>query len=155
LPEGQPFTFTNFIDAYFADKPGLGFRPGGRGANLAFGKSVRASAVDATHPPEAAVDGDPGTWWSAGAGPPQWIEIDLGAPHDILEIRLSPSQYPAGPTTQEVLGKGPGTNGQFEELSTFSDNTEDSQVLSYRAADPWKAIQVIRIETTASPSWVA
>ncbi len=155
LPESDPYTFTGFIKTYFEDKAGLGFRTQGQGANLAFNQSARASASEGIHPAEQAVDGDPGTWWSAGNGPPQWIEIDLGAPMDIQEIHLIPSQYPEGKTVHRVRGKGPGTGGVFVVLYTFEGPTQDSQVLSYKPPEPWKGIQVIRIETTASPSWVA
>ena len=155
LPESDPYTFTGFIQTYFEDKSALGIRTQGIGANLAFGKDVRASVSDRTHPPEQAVDGDPGTWWSAGNSAPQWIEIDLGTPHDIQEIRLNVSQSPAGVTHHRVIGKGPGTDGEFVTLHIFDGPTEDSQVLSFKPDQPWKGIQVIRVETAASPSWVA
>ena len=155
LPDSEPYTFTGFINMYFDDKSALGFRNSGQGANLAFNKVVVVSATEPLHPAAAAVDGDPGSWWSAGAGAPQWIQVDLGAPHNIQEIRLLPSQYPAGATIHRLIGKGPGTNGQFVELYTFSGQTDDSQLLSYKPPEPWHGIQVIRIQTSASPSWVA
>lgn len=155
LPESEPYTFTNFIDGYFTDKSALGFRTAGSGANVALNKTVRVSATEAGHPAQVAVDGDPGTWWSAGAGPVQWIEIDLGAPYNILEIHLIPSQYPAGPTHHVVTGKGPGTGDAFVVLQSFDGITQDSQVLTYKPPEPWNGIQFIRVQTTTSPSWVA
>ena len=100
-----------------------------------------------------AVDGDPGTVWNSGDGPPQWIEIDLEASSDIREMRLSISQYPAGITSHRLLGKAPG--GDFSILHTFEGETMESQLLVFTPPEPVRGIQVIRIETTASPSWVS
>jgi hypothetical protein len=155
LPETDPTTFTGLIRTYFTAPDHLGFATSGPGANLARDKSVRVSAVEAGHPGKDAVDGDTGTHWSAGGGPPQWIEIDLGVAHDIAEIRLTPSQYPAGRTVHRVLGKGPGTGGDFVALHTFDGPTEDGQRLVFTPDAPWQGIQVIRVATDISPSWVA
>jgi hypothetical protein len=103
----------------------------------------------------SAVDGDPGTSWSSGDDAPQWIEIDLGEPYDIREIRLLPSQYPAGVTYHRVRGKGPGTGGNFVELYIFNGETEDAKWLIYTAPEPWIGIQFVRIESAASPSWIS
>ncbi len=155
LPESDPATFTGLIRTYFTAPDQLGFPASGPGANLARDKAVRVSAIEPGHPGEDAVDGDTGTHWSAGNGPPQWIEIDLGAAHDIAEIRLTPSQYPAGRTVHRVLGKGPGTGGAFVLLHTFDGPTEDGQRLIFAPDSPWEGLQVVRVMTDASPSWVA
>ncbi len=55
----------------------MGRVPGGP-VNLALDAHVTASASIAGSEPDKAVDGDPDTIWSAGTGPPSWIEIDLG-----------------------------------------------------------------------------
>jgi hypothetical protein len=153
LPESQPYTWTNFIDAYFTDKSKLGYRTEGAGANLAVGKVVHVSAAIADGPAQAAVDGDLATLWSSGGGPPQWIEIDLGGPHSVRQINLTTSQYPAGETVHRLLARGPGGNLQL--LHTFSGPTDDGQVLSFTPSQPIAAVQFIRVETTQSPSWVA
>ena len=155
LPESDPTTFTGLIRTYFTAPDQLGFPTSGPGANLARDKAVRVSAFEAGHPGVDAVDGDTGTHWSAAAGPPQWIEVDLGSAHDIAEIRLTPSQYPAGGTVHRVLGKGPGTGGAFVLLHTFDGPTEDSQRLVFAPESPWAGIQVVRVMTDTSPSWVA
>lgn len=155
LPETEAYTFTNFILNYFEDQEALGFRLEGRMANLAFERPARASKYLSGYSPELAVDGDPGTLWSSGDFSPQWIEIDLESPHNILEIHLLPSQSPPGNTVHKVFGKGPGTGGKYILLHTFQEITEDSQVLAYRPTTPWEGIEVIRIETIASPSWIA
>jgi hypothetical protein len=154
LPEYEPFTFTNFIKTYFENKSGLGFSAE-RSGNLALNKPVKVSRQIDAYEGKWAVDGDPGTSWSSGDGPQQWIEIDLGAGYDIQEISLLPSQYPAGSTVHRILGKGPGTDGKMILLYTFEGQTSDSQTLTYKPPQPWKGIQYIRIETVTSPSWVA
>jgi len=155
LPESDPTTFTGLIRTYFTAPEDLGFKTSGPGANLALEKAVRVSAIEPGHPGKDAVDGDTGTHWSAGAGPPQWIEIDLGSALDISEIRLTPSQYPAGRTVHRVLGKGPGTGGEFVLLHTFDGPTDDGQQIGFKPDSPWQGIQVVRIMTDSSPSWVA
>ena len=155
LPETEAYTYTNFIVTYFEARESLGFRREGLAANLAFGRPVRASRIASGFDPSLAVDGDSGTLWSAGEFPTQWIEIDLEAPRNILEIRLIPSQYPAGNTVHRVFGKGPATSNQFILLYTFQEYTEDSQLLVYTPSESWEGYDTIRIETILSPSWVA
>jgi len=153
LPETQPFTWTNFINAYFTDKAALGYRREGAGGNLALGKPVRVSGETSGYGGAGAVDGDLGTLWNSGGGPVQWIEIDLGAPQSIRTIRLTVSQYPQGDTAHRVLARGP--SGDFQLIYTFAGDTKDGNVLEYTAAHPIAGIQFIRIESTASPSWIA
>jgi hypothetical protein len=101
------------------------------------------------------VDGDSGTFWSAGDDAPQWIEIDLGKPHDIGAVRLLTSQYPEGDTLHRVMGKGPGADEVFHELTRFESSTKDGQWLEFSPTQPWSEIRYIRVETLASPSWIA
>ena len=153
LPETIEYTFTNFIDTYFADKSALGFKREGKGANLALGKSARVSRQFENNAGTLAVDGDLGTLWSSGADPTQWIEIDLGAEYNIQEISITTSQYPEGRTVHRILGKG--VSGQFVELTKFDGNTTDGQTLVYKPADSIQKIRFVRVETIISPSWVA
>ena len=153
LPETTDFTFTDFIEDYFADKSTLGFRREGAGANLALGKSVRFSSQTGDLTGSLAVDGDLGTLWNSGGFARQWIEIDLGAEYNIQEIRLTTSQYPEGTTTHRILGKS--ATGEFHELTTFGGNTVDGQTLIFTPVQPVPAIRFIRVETISSPSWVA
>jgi hypothetical protein len=64
------------------------------------------------------------------------------------------SQYPSGHTVHRLLGKGPGTDGAYILLCSFDGNTDDSQVLRCVEGAPWPGLQVIRVETSVSPSWV-
>ena len=155
LPETKGYTFTNFIDAYFADKPALGFKREGAGANLALEKSIKVSRQTADNPAWMAVDGDTGTWWSAGNGPPKWIEIDLGAEYSISEFRLTTSQYPAGQTVHKLWVKGSDTRNEYSLLTTFAGNTRDGDTLTFTPDTPASDIQFIKVETITSPSWVS
>jgi len=152
LPETAEFTFTHFIDQYFTDKARLGYVSSPE-RNLAYGKKVTVSAVDGRHIAANAVDGDPATFWSAGGFPPQWIEIDLGRPCDIKGARLITSQTPAGPTTHEVYGTGPGTGGAWQLLHRFQGDTADGQALDQTWRPPVIGIERIRVVTTRSASW--
>ncbi len=123
------------------------------GPNLALGAGVTASASLAESPPEMAVDGDSETLWNSGASPPQWIEIDLGAPQTITHIRLAVSQFPEGQTAHRVWGRGP--EGDYVLLGELSGATNDGDVLELASETGWENIQYLKIETVKSPSWVA
>jgi hypothetical protein len=155
LPETEPFTFTGFIQAYFTDKSSLGYRREGKGANIALGKPVRVSNQTGDLTGSLAVDGDFGTLWNSGGGPPQWIEIDLGEPFDISEIRLTVSQYPSGLTVHQIKGKGPAAGDPFILLQMLESNTQDGDELRYQLDDSITNIRYLRVETITSPSWVS
>jgi hypothetical protein len=153
LPETETDTFTGFIDRYFTDKSSLGYPREGQGANIALGKAVRYSGQVDGMTGDFAVDGDFGTLWNSGGGPLQWMEIDLGKSYDILEIRLTVSQFPDGETAHRILGKG--AAGDYSLLTTLKGKTTDGQTLIFRPALPAQGLQFIRVETVESPSWVS
>lgn len=127
---------------------------GGLPTNLALGAPATASAAGADFPPGAAVDGSNESWWSAARGPTAWIEVDLGAPVDVRELRLSISQYPAGETEHRIFGRAtPG--GPLTLLDTLRGSTSDPGVLVVTPDTPWPGIRFLRIETVTSPSDVA
>lgn len=72
----------------------------------------------------------------------------------IAEIRLLPSQSPAGETIHRLLVKGPATNGKHLLLHTFQGVTADSKWLALRLPEPLQVIRYLMIETTRSPSWI-
>jgi F5/8 type C domain-containing protein len=138
---------TRFWPSYAASGSGGGLH------NVARGRSVLASAEQPPTPATAAVDGDTKSLWIAGQFAPQWLEIDLGAPVAIAAIRLGVAQTPAGGTVHAVLGRSPG--GSYHELHVFTESTTDGDLLEYAPLAPWQDIRYLRIETRASPSWVA
>jgi hypothetical protein len=122
--------------------------------NLALGKPVTASGEEPGAPATRAVDGLMANWWSSGAYPDQWIDLDLGAPVDVGRIRLFVSQYPDGSTTHQILTRA-STSDPWDLQYTFTGNTVDNQVLEYSAPSAWTNVRYVRVETTASVSWVA
>jgi hypothetical protein len=155
LPEKNPYTFTGLINTYFENKSALGFPKAGRGTNLAYKKTTRFSSALPGYLGNLAVDGDIGTWWSAGKGPPQWIDVDLGDSFNIMSIRLVISQFPAGMTVHKIWGRGSGTSDGYVLLHSFAGVTNDTVTLSFKPETPWQGIRDIRIETLQTPSWVA
>jgi hypothetical protein len=123
------------------------------GGNLALKKNVSASGSLPDQPASNAVDGLPGTLWNSGAGPEQWIEIDLGEPAALAAINLTVAQYPAGETVHQIWARGPNEN--LKVIFEFRGSTTDNQVLEFKASPPLAGIQYVRIVTIASPSWVA
>ncbi|MDH3944375.1 MAG: discoidin domain-containing protein, partial [Anaerolineae bacterium] len=122
-------------------------------SNIAFGKTVRASASLGAEPPSNLVDENYESQWGAGRDAPQWIEVDLGAAHVVREIRLLVAQWPEGATVHRILARG--SDGDFVELVRFSQSTAEGDWLVFTPESPLEDIQFIRIETLSSPSWVA
>jgi hypothetical protein len=122
--------------------------------NLALGKPVTASAEEAGSPATRAVDGLMANWWNSGGLPPQWIEIDLGAPVALGRIRLFVSQYPDGSTTHRILTRET-TGDPWTVQHVFNGVTVEGQVLEHSPASAWTNVRYVRVDTTASVSWVA
>ena len=120
---------------------------------LTRGATARASRALGDGPAANAIDGKADMIWNAGAGPAQWLEIDLRGARTVDEIRLLVSQYPAGATTHVVSVRAAG--GSWRKVATLSGRTTDGQWLDVRPAEALAGIRYIRIETAASPSWVA
>jgi F5/8 type C domain len=152
LPESDPTTFTGLIDRYFDDRSSLAQVPG-EPPNLALGKHASASASYQASTPDRAVDGDADTWWSAGAGPPGWIQVDLGAAVRVTEVRLVVSQYPAGKTHHRVSCAAT-TGGVRRVLADITRTTKDLDVLTVQLVAP-VTCRLLRVETLSGPSWVA
>lgn len=125
------------------------------GTNLALRKTVRVSRALSDFPAVMAVDGNKTNWWGSGAFAPQWIVIDLEANYVIAEVRLLPSQSPAGETTHRLQVKGPATNNEYVLLETLQGATADARWVEFTLPEPLEGVRYIRIETTSSPSWVS
>ena len=122
----------------------------GLSQELASGATVRVSAGETG---ANAVDGLPDTVWSAGGGPVQWIEIDLGQTHTVESIRLLVAQDPPGETTHVVSGRA--ETGEWSQIATLTGSTSDGQWLEVPLPQPLASVRYIGVETVASPSWVA
>jgi hypothetical protein len=122
--------------------------------NVAYQKPARASASLSADPPAHAVDENNITRWNAGNHAPQWIEIDLGQAYHITEIRLQVQQWPEGDTVHSIRGRLAG--GAFVHLHTFRQKTiGNGDWLIFTPEPAIAGIQIIRIDTLSSPSWVA
>ncbi len=127
---------------------GSGFR-----INLAAGKQITASNSLADQPPANANDKAPETEWNSGAGPQQWIEIDLGIPSSISTFRLTIFQHLEGTTLHQIWTGGP--DRVMSLIHEFSGNTSDSQILEFTPDTPLTGVQFVRIVTVSGSSWVA
>jgi hypothetical protein len=123
------------------------------GRNLALNKPVEVTEALPNQTAQMAVDGNPNTQWSAGAFPTQWIQIDLGAPYAIGEIRLTVGQWPAGNTVHQVWVGASRDN--LKQVHEFSGREFDYDVLNYIPISPLEGIRYVRIVTIKSPSWVS
>jgi len=123
------------------------------GPNIALNKTATASNSLAGNPPDLAVDGDLETHWSAGGHPPQWIELDLGGTFTVNRINLIVDQSPDGQTRHQLSGKATAQDN-FELLHEFDGQTTSGQILEYTMPTGWTG-RFIKVETLASPSWVA
>ncbi|MFQ5555305.1 MAG: amidohydrolase family protein [Acidimicrobiia bacterium] len=115
--------------------------------NMALGAATAASASLADDAQALAVDGETGTSWTAGSGPVQWFEVDLGSSRDIGGVRLTVDQFPPGPTVHVVEIDG-------VEIHTFAGDTVIDDVLEVFFESPTMGRRV-RVTTVESPSWVA
>lgn len=120
--------------------------------NLALNQLVSASNANAENHPKYAVDGDTNTTWGAGNFPPQWIEIDLGAPAKVERINLLVTQYPYGDTVHRILVRA--VDGEFSEIHRFEQYTSTGDWLHFVPDEPLENVRYVRIETVKSPSWV-
>jgi len=120
--------------------------------NLALGATARASRSLPGNPASNSINGVTSDWWGAGDFATQWIEIDLGEPVTIAQIRLVVSQSPAGRTRHTLLGGA--VAGELAELQVFDGSTSDGQVLEYHPATALEGVRYVRVVTTVSPSWI-
>lgn len=121
--------------------------------NLALNKGVTASAQTQQEPPGNIVDGNAETFWNSGAGPEQWIQVDLGTNTTVNKIRLIIAQTPNGNTTHKVFVGA--SSSDMRLIHQFNGVTSDNQVLEFTPTLPLSNIQFVKIVTTESPSWVA
>lgn len=121
------------------------------GTNLALNKSASASANSVTA--SRAIDGVPGRVWNSQAAAPQWIEINLGAPQVVTQLRMVTEQTKSGAADHRVWRITPGQPPEL--LYEFQGTTNNGQVIDYTPPTPWENVQIIRIETLTNPGPVA
>ncbi len=127
--------------------------------NLAYGASATASSTEEDNGtyylPQDAVDFSLTTWWSAGAGAIQWIEIDLGAPATIERFKLVDLFGGPGLHVNKLWGKGAGPGNEYVLLATLEVNSEQNElIIEHTLSELVSGIQYIKVETVASPGWI-
>jgi F5/8 type C domain-containing protein len=122
--------------------------------NLANGKPVTASRSLPENPPENVVDDNADTSWIAGAGPVQWIQVDLQGSYRITEIRLLVSQSPNGNTNHRIQVRNSNSDA-YQTVHEFQGFTNDNDWLVFEPDIPLENVNQIRIQTILGPSWVA
>jgi hypothetical protein len=120
--------------------------------NLALGRPVVVSAAAPGKPGALAVDGVASTGWESGADPPGSIEVQLGGASSVREVRLTVDQYPPGATVHRLLLR---IGGQLQLMHTFTSQTQIGQVLTWTPPQSVAGVIAVRVETVASPSFVA
>jgi hypothetical protein len=78
----------------------------------------------------------------------------MGEAHALSLIRLYVAQSPPGPTEHRIYGRTD-AGSELRLLGVLAGSTFDYQVLELGAVSDWPAVRFVRIETVASPSWVA
>jgi hypothetical protein len=123
--------------------------------NLALGRPVTASAEEAAEYAAAkVVDGSDATWWSAGSGPPQWIDIDLEEDRTVgrVEILIGHVSAP-GPQTHRVWVRGPGDPEPGTPAGEVSVDAAPGDWLTVEL-EPAAGVRYLRVETTTVDGWV-
>ncbi|MEQ1875456.1 MAG: discoidin domain-containing protein [Bdellovibrionia bacterium] len=115
---------------------------------------ANASGSYPNFPAANAIDNNPRTMWNAGGFAPQFIELDLGGHFRISGLRLTAIQLPAGNATHIISGRS--DKSGFVEMGTISGFVKNGDVLQLNpASQPAEGVRFIKIDTTASPSWIA
>lgn len=122
--------------------------------NIGLYATATASQSFDGNPANYAIDGDIDTAWIAGTHPPQWIELDLGAPSTIGRIELIIDQDPDGETKHRIWIKDD-ESSEYRLIKEFHGFTQMFDILRFAPFRVLENIRYIKIETVESPSWVA
>ena len=121
-------------------------------AETSNGMSVSASSSRDTHVPALVLDGSVAgeSFWSSGADPPGWIQVDFDTPATVENIRFTVFQNPEGDTVHvlELL-----VDGVWVEAQRFQGFTATGDVLEWAPDEPAEGVEAFRMTTTESPSW--
>ncbi|MDX1998442.1 MAG: discoidin domain-containing protein [Thermoanaerobaculia bacterium] len=121
--------------------------------------SAKATATASRNPGGApnVTDGchDSSCAWNSMGPAPAWIQIDLGGQRRVRQIVVNPEQTPAGATQHRITGWGEANQTPLllAELNTVTISGGLTTIVI--AGNTGDGIRFVRIETVASPSWVA
>ncbi|HEX9763166.1 MAG TPA: amidohydrolase family protein [Acidimicrobiia bacterium] len=116
------------------------------------GLTLTASASRDVHLPALAFDGqaEGESFWSSGADPPGWVQVDFEQPTTITALRFVVFQNPPGETVHvlEVL-----VGGVWSEVERFEGFTTTGDVLEWVPPNAVESVEGFRMTTLESPSW--
>jgi hypothetical protein len=127
--------------------------PTGATANVARGRPVDVSGEEILHPATHAVDGDFFSYWSSGAFPPQWIEVELGGSYPVTAVRLAVTMLPDGMTSHTAYGRAAGRGYEYVWVGSRTAPTDDQTWLEFQRSGNIE-LESILVESTMSPSWI-
>lgn len=124
-------------------------------SNLALGRTATASAVESDEYSAMRVtDGSDATWWSAAAGAPQWVEIDLGEARSVGRVEILIGHVsPPGPQTHRVFVRAEGETGNGAFVGEVSADAVQGEWLSVEFSAV-SGVRHVRVETLAVDGWV-
>ena len=126
------------------------------GANLALGKAVTASSVNASFVASNVNDGNQASYWESTNGTfPQWVQIDLGSTASISQVVLKlPTGWGARTETLSLQGSTDGTNFSTIVASagyTFDPSSANTVPINFGATNA----RYVRANITANTGWAA
>jgi TolB protein len=127
------------------------------GRNVAVWRPTTASSDEPTNPSVLAVDSRLDDYWSSGAYPTQWIEVDLRQPTTIDRLRLVAPDLPFGMQVI-VLGKGVAAAAAYHVLHLFDGPAAFMQELTFTPKRAWRGVRYVRLVVPAAnvaPPWVS
>lgn len=129
-----------------------GSQPTAKVENLARSQPATASQSFVSAPTWLSFDGETGSGWSPQAPLPQWIQVDLGSPATVNEIRLLVNQDVSGRSVHAIWVGG--TPDTMKEVQRFDQVTSTGDWLVYTPESPIKGIRYVRIESLEGTNWV-
>ena len=116
------------------------------------GPSATSSASRSDHRPELVFDGvaEGESFWSSGAEPPQWIQVDFPVAATLSAIRFVVFQNPASDTVHELEVL---VDGEWTLATAFTGFTTTGDVLTWRASPGIENAEAFRMTTLESLSW--
>jgi hypothetical protein len=123
--------------------------------NFALGRPVTASAEEnARYAVANLVDGSDATWWSAGAEPPQWAEVDLEQDRTVSRAEILIGHVsPPGLQTHRIWVRGADEPGPGTLVGEVTADAQIGDVLVVEF-DPVPDVRFVRLETVAADGWV-
>lgn len=116
------------------------------------GLMVTASGFRDTHTPDLVLDGlaEGDSFWSSGADPPGWIEVEFDEPMTLSGLRFVVFQNPPSDTVHLLEVR---VGGEWSEATTFEGFTTTGDVLQWEPTQPLAGVEAFRITTQESLSW--